>query len=96
MKIQQVLTCSTRQASLRDEIIGWGGEDPTLFVVGKPIGNTPGPCNNLYEKLWHPETIMEALAMGWKLLAPPTAVSYKNETRISIFHEWWLVREVER
>lgn len=82
MKIQEVLIVTSRGSTLRSEIIGWTREDPSKFVPGKPIGYTPSAN---FRK--HYDTVMEALAEGWRLLAPPTGVDE--------YFVWWLVRTKE-
>jgi hypothetical protein len=79
---QQVMIVSTTRPDLRDEIFGWTVEDPNLFVPGKPIGYTPHARD-----LSRPGTVMEALAFGWRLLAPPT------EDKDLEGWTWWLVRD---
>lgn len=82
---KQVLVVISREPGLRSEIIGWTAEDASLYVVGKPIGYTPPPKRTLVST-YAPQTIMEALYWGWKLLAPPTYI--KSEAG----WEWWLTR----
>lgn len=94
--IQVVMTCETESESLRDEIYGWSFEDPRLFQAGRHIGHMPEP------HFPRPKTVIEALAMGWKLLAPPkviriNTVSVKNGERVADGQvDWWLVKEMER
>lgn len=72
----KILVVSTSSPSMRAEIWGWGYEDSDLYVPDQPIGFTPSPEMGLKaldnpSKEWHPKTILEALANGWKLLGPP-------------------------
>lgn len=83
MNVQEVMIVSTNKEDLRDAIVGWTQEDPSLFIPNKHIGFIRSPP---YE---HPETILEALYHGWKLLAPPSQDS-------DGYWSWWLVREKER
>ncbi len=78
---QKVLTLTTEGSGLRSEVIGWGGEDPNLYVPYKPIGMTPG-C-----ELPQYDTVLQAMADGWHLLAPPEELSEK----LSRWWMWWLV-----
>jgi len=78
---QQVLLISTEDSSLRSEVVGWGGEDPRLFVPGKPIGMTPGSNFPMYK------TVLEAMADGWHLLSQPQHKANQD-------YDWWLVRTV--
>lgn len=81
----KVMTVSTAAPSLRDEIFGWSLENSDLFVRDKPIGRTPTPLSGPY-----PNTILEALHDGWKLLGPPTRIKHDDGTES---WEWWLTRE---
>lgn len=65
--MQQVLRLLTVGGDLRDEVVGWGAEDPALYVPNKPIGMTPGPRFPSYG------TVLEAMADNWHLLAPPAS-----------------------
>jgi hypothetical protein len=77
----QVMVCETREPRMRSEIVGWSMEDSSLYVPDKPIGFTP----SLFPCVRDPETILQALAEGWRLLGPPQKAD-------DIF-EWWLTRE---
>jgi len=79
----KVLVVSTSSPVMRAEIWGWSIEDSDLYVRGKRIGNTPSPCCHL------PNTILEALADGWKLLGPP----YLDLDPEVIDWTWWLTKE---
>lgn len=81
----KVLIVETGGGTLRSKIHGWGEEDSDLFVHGQPIGLTPGPKPRAC-----PETVLEALADGWKLLGPPTAI---DDVVIEDAWEWWLTKE---
>lgn len=94
--MQKVLIVNTLECNLRSKIIGWSVEDSDLFVAGKEIGFTTRPHIQL------PNTVLEALSMGWKLLSSPT----KKETKLpfdagkSIYesntiteYTWWLVKD---
>ena len=78
---QQVLNVGTIQASMRAPIDALTEEDPGLYVVGRPIGFTPSPRFPRYK------TVLEAMADGWRLLAPPSLAD-------DGLWDWWLVREV--
>lgn len=85
MKIASVCTDGP---TVRSEINGWGYEDSDLYVRGKHIGATPSPREH------HHGTILEMLADGWKLLAPPADESFTTEDGRRIEqHEWWLTKE---
>lgn len=85
--MQQVLIVSTEQDSLRSEIYGWTHEDPSLYVRGKHIGHTRSAIGR------RPKTVLEALADGWSLLAPPRAFDPGIENCIDVAHyEWWLTK----
>ena len=84
---QQVLIAQSDSPSLRDEFNGWSYEDPWLFVPGKHIGATPGARFPL------PNTPLEALARGWKLLAPPSEYTETYADGDEQQWEWWFVRE---
>jgi len=89
----KVLIVSTDRADLRSEIWGWTSEDSSKYVPNKPIGLTPGPS---YDKdIWRPNTILEALAYGWKLLAPPKEYELGTEEEYpnNIAFEWWLTKD---
>lgn len=60
----KVLTVSTPESDLRSEIKGWNKEDSDLYIPNKPIGFTSSPSGPEF----YPNTVLEALAMGWKLL----------------------------
>ena len=77
----EVLICSTYGPSLRSEIWGWDHEDAKLYVGNKPIGYTPGPRHAVA-----PDTILQALSEGWRLLAPPRQEAEND-------YIWWLTRE---
>ena len=81
----EVLIVETDRACLRAEIWGWSHEDTSLFVPGKPIGMTPGPKN--FAKY---DTVLGALADGWKMLGPPTQ---HNDAEHGKYATWWLTRE---
>lgn len=81
MNRQQVLTIITIGPNLRSMAEGWSCEDPTLFRPGEPIGRTPAP-----RFAYTYDTVLAALADGWRLLAPPA--------KDAGMWEWWLVREV--
>ncbi len=77
---QKVLIVSTERPDLRSTIFGWTYEDSSLYVDGKPIGYMRSPHS------YHPETVLEALADGWKLLSAPVREDAGDYT-------WWLVKE---
>lgn len=83
MLYQLVLFMTTKGDGLRSEAIAWECEDPREFQFGKPIGYTRGPKFN-----YTYDTVLEALANGWKLLAPPE--KGEGETY------WILVRELSK
>lgn len=89
MTFQQVLQMSTWGSSLRSEAWGWSGDDASLFDVRKGTGlslSWDPRRNGSYSY----ETPMHALALGWKLLAPPAR--YRENGRDA--YDWWFVREV--
>ncbi len=80
--MQQLLWMTTETHSPRSQVFGWSAEDPRLVEQGKPIGFTPGV------KFFHTyETVMHALADGWRLLGPPSQAAKQEWI-------WWLVRDV--
>ena len=85
--MQQVISLLTEGATFRSEIIGWGGEDPSLFIPSKPIGLTPG------FKFPHYNTVLEAMADNWHLLAPPTLNNELGDVNEE-YYDWYLVREI--
>ena len=96
----KVLIVETESPRLRAEIYGWGHEDASLFVEGKPIGLTPGPhsCRGLRalsepDPFWNPETVLEALYRGWKLLGPPQKEEWHDEDGKRESWTWWLTKE---
>jgi hypothetical protein len=94
----QVATVSTEKPSMRDQIHGWTFEDASLFVRkaarGWParvfIGHTPAP-----KSIPTYETILEMLAEGWRLLAPPVLCSTPRTDGSApyVCYEWWLTRD---
>lgn len=87
--MQQVLILTTRRADLRSEIESWSGEDASLYEPNKTIGMTPAPKFG-----YQYQTVLEALAGNWKLLAPPKEIVETDlSDNTTIYHEWWLVRE---
>ena len=59
---------TTNDHSLRSEADGWSCEDSDLYVLGRPVGMTPGP-----KFRYTFENPLQAMAMGWELMAPPQA-----------------------
>ncbi len=93
----QVASITTTGPSLRAEIEAWTFEDSALFVdrvhestaPRVHIGYTPSPKVPCYG------TVLEMLANGWQMLAPPTQQeSYtSSETgRLVPQWSWWLTR----
>lgn len=90
----KIFTCTTSGGTVRDEIIGWTFEDSDLYVPRKPVGFTPIPKNQPRY-----DTVIEALADGWKLLSAP--VIWEERQRYTEYTEhvnqtywyWWLVKE---
>ncbi len=83
---EQTLTILTKASGLRSEAIGWNCEDSSLYVPNKAIGLTPGPRPHGH---WTYDTVLQAQADGWKLLAPPR---YSEDEE---GWDWWLTRESE-
>jgi hypothetical protein len=81
----KVLVMSTESASFRSEANGWGADDASTVVPGKPIGLSPG-----YKGNYCYDCPLRAMADGWKLLAPPTTTYYPaNEHRQSYSETVW-------
>jgi hypothetical protein len=80
----KVLTVTTDRGDLRAEIIGWSCEDSSMYVPNERIGMTPSPLNEC-----HVTTVLQALAEGWEMLAPPTR--YEDETS-GEYWGWWLIK----
>lgn len=85
-KKMKVLVLSTDRADLRSEVWGWNAEDADLFVFDKAIGHTPDALH-LTSNI---NTPLEALAEGWRLLAPPAEYSYDENCTAYV---WWLTKE---
>lgn len=93
--MSQVANVQTDRPTIRGKIDGWTFEDSSLLVRrGHPsesgifIGYTPRP-----KDIPHYGTVLEMLADGWKLLAPPADESWDEDgSRVSQFG-WWLTRE---
>jgi hypothetical protein len=80
----QILTVITESISLRADIVGWSMEDTDLYQPGQPIGFTRSPIG------WkHPDTVLEALVDGWRLLGPPVK-EYSDESGET--WGWWFER----
>lgn len=76
--MQQVIIMETVRPDMGAKATGWTAEDPTIYrsdTTRISFAYTFG-------------TPLEALAMGWRLLAPP------SRTGVFGFYEWWFVREV--
>jgi hypothetical protein len=93
----QVASVSTNDATLRSEIEGWTFEDADLLVhragpSGKLfIGYTPSPKDiPLYT------CILEMLADGWELLAPPQRETWEADGTQHVQWGWWLTRKPQR
>lgn len=90
-QLQQVLIMHTagRFSGLRQEAVGWTGEDPRGAKSDGPVGICGAWWSrreNLNRSYCYPDPL-RALAGGWKLLAPPTDLGDGE-------HEWWFTREV--
>lgn len=97
-RASQIASISTSAPNVRNEIDGWTVEDPSLLVrrshSSNPrkifIGFTPSPKDiPLYT------CVLEMLADGWELLAPPTREEWPGGDGAS--HEqwsWWLRRAI--
>lgn len=97
--MQKVLTMATERDSLRAAAIGWGAEDPDQWERAK-IRPAPHAPLNLwdadriglvppYQGMYRYGSVFQALADGWKLLAPP--IKYL-EGDVECW-EWWLTKE---
>jgi len=80
----KVLVVSTSSPSMRAGIWGWDEENSDLYVRNKPIGFSPSGSS------YSPNTILEALADGWKLLGPPQVEKAAKHVE---FWTWWLTKE---
>lgn len=80
---QKLLVVATATESLRHQIHSWDEEDSGLYVPG-PIGLTP---TSKYPARY--DTILHAMADGWKLLAPPRKLEWTSGEE----YEWWLVKD---
>lgn len=80
---QQLLTALTAGKNIRAKIQGRTVEDPSLFPGWHSKQSTPN-----FSLRWY-ESILEAMADGWKLLAPPQWSADEEGW------DWWLVRDVE-
>jgi hypothetical protein len=77
---QKILTLLTSNQDIRSRVEGWGGEDSSLLVLGKPIGLTPGASYPLYE------TVLHAMHDGWRLMGPPVPGKFGSTD----IWDWWL------
>lgn len=93
--MQKIITLETCSPSLRHEVVGWGGEAADLYVPHRPIGLTPCLHFTAYK------TVLEAMADGWKVMAPPRDVSF-DRTKVNDgmvikekipYFEWWLTKD---
>lgn len=88
--MQKVLVVMTNGGDLRSDIEGWDAEDADL-VKGQPRWKVLNMRVPSYESVLH------ALADGWRLLAPPSKI--KDMTidgaivAVHEYHEWWLVKD---
>ncbi len=94
MPYQTVLVMSTKGPELRSEAIGWTLNSGLMahqeierrrnwdFHVGMIGAPRQGYCF---------PTVLHALGMGYKLLAPPIAAPWTSE--LSNEYEWWLVKD---
>lgn len=84
------LIVETNGDSLRSKIMAQTIEDSELFVPEKPIGYTESPHIRMYD------TILEAVANGWALLAPPSKINQEDklpsERCAYISYVWWLTK----
>ena len=95
----QVACVSTDGPTVRSEIDGWTFEDARLFVkkahASDPnkilIGYTPSP-----KDIPHYTTVLEMLADGWKLLAPPAHEKCESDGKQHEQWNWWLQRKPQR
>lgn len=94
--MMQIANVSTNGRTVRSEIDGWTFEDARLLVkrahASNPgkifIGYTPSPKN-----IPHYTSILEMLADGWELLAPPAHETWENEGKTHEQWNWWLQRK---
>ena len=95
----QVASVSTNGPTVRSEIDGWTFEDANLLVKkahtsdpGKIfIGYTPSPKDiPLYT------SVLEMLADGWELLAPPARETWEADGKQHKQWSWWLQRKPRR
>jgi hypothetical protein len=78
----RVLIMESKEPTPRSKVYGWTNEDSDLYVPGQPIGMTPSPRPSFM-----PDTVLEALHAGYRLLGPPQ--HYDGEDG----WEWWLTKD---
>lgn len=103
--MQKVMTATTSNSSVRDEIIGWDFEDGYKVIAAfcEKIGSKEQyqyysdiPINKVRSAgndFDHYPTILHALADNWKLLAPPARYVEMIDGEEREYYEWWLVRD---
>lgn len=96
---QEVLTMSTSRPNLKSEAHSWDFQS-SLDMYATAIENHQNfeqaetwRCSSLQNpNNTNPQSPLNALACGWKLLAPPTKI---GQFAGLDEWEWWFVRDVE-
>ena len=86
--MQKVLNVMTKGNTLRSKFDCWSAEDADL-VQGMRCWKVLGM------KVPDYETILHALADGWRLLAPPVEITnfIVEGEYITGYYDWWLVKD---
>jgi len=100
--MQKVLVCSTSSPTMKAEIWGWSDHDPRSIALAS--AKYPKYASSIWHDHTHvwrindgitsharPITPLHALALGWKLLAPPTESGTLSSGETE--YEWWFVRD---
>lgn len=99
--MQKVLICSTSSTSMKAEIWGYSTYNSDCVKLAADAypdkniwsdTNYIGFINASIYLVKNPITPLHALALGWKLLAPP---SYKGtiDNKGTVEFEWWFTKE---
>lgn len=90
----KILSVTTREPTLRSEIIAWEMEDTNLVKTFQPIGSTK-VADSTEIQSYH--TILHLVALGWELIGTPVGYVGPTQylaTRHTACYEWWLKKNV--